>query len=41
MGFVGTQDTHGEAGPYAQLLAKYGLDAAAIAAKVRETVAKK
>ena len=41
MGFVGTQDTHGEAGPYAQLLAKYGLDAAAIAAKIRETVAKK
>lgn len=41
MGFVGTQDTHGEAGPYAELLAKYGLDAAAIAAKVRETVAKK
>lgn len=41
MGFVGTQDTHGEAGPYAELLAKYGLDAAAVAAKVRETVAKK
>ena len=41
MGFVGTQDLHGECGPYRDLLAKYGLDAAAIANKVRETVAKK
>lgn len=41
MGFVGVQDRHGECGPYKQLLAKYGLDANAIAAKVRETVAKK
>lgn len=41
MGFVGVQDRHGECGPYNKLLAKYGLDAAAIAAKVRETVAKK
>lgn len=41
MGFVGVQDRHGECGPYKQLLAKYGLDAAAVAAKVRETVAKK
>lgn len=41
MGFVGTQDLHGECGPYSQLLAKYSLDAAAIVAKVRETIAKK
>lgn len=41
MGFVGTQDLHGECGPYRDLLAKYGLDAAAIVSKVRETVAKK
>ena len=31
MGFVGTNDLHGECGPYAQLQAKYGLDAAASA----------
>ncbi|MBO6040368.1 MAG: transketolase family protein [Oscillospiraceae bacterium] len=41
MGFVGMEDCHGECGPYQELLAKYGLDAAAIAKKVRETVAKK
>lgn len=41
MGFVGVRDLHGECGPYAQLLAKYGLDAAAIVKKVRETIAKK
>lgn len=41
MGFVGTQDIHGECGPYSQLLAKYGLDAAAIVEKVCQTVAKK
>ena len=41
MGFVGIQDLHGECGPYAKLLEKYGLDAAAIVKKVRETVAKK
>lgn len=41
MGFVGTQDLHGECGPYRDLLAKYGLDAAAIVSKVRETIAKK
>ena len=41
MAFVGMNDRHGECGPYQDLLAKYGLDAAAIAAKVRETVAKK
>ena len=41
MGFVGINDCHAECGPYAKLQAKYGLDANAIAAKVRETVAKK
>jgi transketolase len=41
MGFVGTNDLHGECGPYKDLLAKYGMDAAAIAAKVRETIKKK
>ena len=41
MGFVGVQDRHGECGPYGKLLEKYGLDAAAIARKVRETIAKK
>ena len=41
MGFVGINDCHAECGPYAKLQAKYGLDANAIAAKVRETIAKK
>ena len=41
MAFVGTNDVHGECGPYNQLLGKYGMDAAAIAAKVREVIAKK
>ncbi len=41
MGFIGMQDRHGECGPYAKLLEKYGLDAAAIANKVRETIARK
>lgn len=41
MGFVGVNDTHGECGPYKDLLAKYGMDANAVAAKVRETVARK
>ena len=41
MGFVGVQDRHGECGPYAKLQEKYARDAAAIAKKVRETVAKK
>ena len=41
MGFVGVQDRHGECGPYAQLQKKYGFDADAVAAKVRETVKKK
>lgn len=41
MGFIGTQDRHAECGPYKTLLQAYGMDAAAIAAKVRETLAKK
>ena len=41
MGFVGMQDRHGECGPYSKLLEKYGLDAAAIARKVKETIARK
>lgn len=41
MGFVGMQDMHGECGPYAKLLEKYGLDASAIARKVKETIARK
>ena len=41
MGFVGINDCHAECGPYKKLQAKYGLDAAAIAAKVKETIAKK
>ena len=41
MAFVGTQDLHGEGGPYNNLLAKYGMDAAAVAKKVREVIAKK
>ena len=41
MGFVGVNDCHAECGPYAKLQAKYGLDAKAIAAKVKETIAKK
>ena len=41
MGFVGMQDRHAECGPYDALLAKYGLDAAAIGEKARETLSKK
>lgn len=41
MGFVGTNDTHGECGPYAKLQEKYGFDPAAIVRKVKETVAAK
>jgi transketolase len=41
VGFVGLADCHAECGSYAELLKKYRLDAAAIAEKVRETVAKK
>jgi transketolase len=41
VGFVGLADCHTECGSYAELLKKYRLDASAIAAKVRETFAKK
>ena len=41
MGFVGVQDRHAECGAYRELLAAYGLDAAAIVKKVKETIAKK
>ena len=41
MGFVGMNDCHGECGPYAKLMEKYGLDPAAIAKKVKETIARK
>ena len=41
VGFVGLADCHAECGSYNELLSKYGLDVPAIAAKVRETVAKK
>jgi transketolase len=41
VGFVGLADCHAECGAYAELLKKYQLDVSAIAAKVRETVAKK
>jgi len=35
------QDTHAESGPYAGLLAKYGMDAAAIAEAVKRAVKRK
>lgn len=38
---VGMQDRHGESGPYAQLLAKYGLDAAGVAAAIEKAAARK
>ena len=41
VGFVGLADCHAECGSYKELLRKYELDVPAIAAKVRETVAKK
>lgn len=41
MRFVGMQDCHGECGPYAELLKKYGLDDQAIADAVREVLGKK
>lgn len=41
MGFVGVDDCHGECGGYRELQKRYGLDAEAVARKVRETVAKK
>lgn len=39
--FVGTQDRHTECGDYNQLLAKYGLDANAMAAAVEKAIARK
>ena len=39
--FVATQDTFGESGTPAQLMEKYGLNAAAIAKKAKEVMAKK
>ncbi len=41
MGRVGTKDTFGESGEAEELLVKYGLTAADIAAKVKETISKK
>ena len=41
MAFVGTNDIHGECGPYNQLLAKYGMDEHAVVAKIRDVIAKK
>lgn len=38
---VGMQDRHGESGPYAQILAKYGLDAAGVAAAIERAAARK
>ena len=38
VGFVGMNDLHGECGPYVMLQKKYGLDADAIAAKIREVL---
>ena len=38
---VGTNDTFTESGPYAQLLPKYGLDEAAVAAAIETVLAKK
>ena len=38
---VGMQDRHGESGPYAQLLKKYGLDADAVAAAAEKAVSRK
>ena len=41
VGFVGLADCHAECGSYTELLRKYQLDVFAIAAKIRETIAKK
>ncbi len=41
MGRVGTKDTFGESGEAEELLVKYGLTAADIAAKAKETISKK
>ena len=39
--FVATQDTFGESGTPAQLMEKYGLNAASIVKKAKEVLAKK
>lgn len=39
--FVGVKDTHAECGPYPKLLAKYGIDDAAILRAAREAIALK
>jgi len=41
MQFVGIQDVFTESGPYAQLLAKYGIDAEGVAVAVRKALSKK
>lgn len=41
MSFVGIQDVFTESGKYSDLLAKYGLDAAAVEKAIREAIAKK
>ena len=38
---IGMQDRHGESGPYKALLAKYGLDAAAVEAAAEKAVSRK
>lgn len=38
---IGMQDTHGESGPYKELLRKYGLDAAAIAGACQKVISRK
>lgn len=38
---VGMQDRHGESGPYAKILAKYGLDANAVAAAIEKAASRK
>jgi transketolase len=39
--FVATQDTFGESGTPAQLMEKYGLNAAAIVAKAQRVISRK
>lgn len=40
-GMVGTNDCHGECGPYAMLQHKYGFDTQAIVTKIRDAMARK
>ena len=39
--FVGIQDTFTESGPYAQLLAKYGVDEQGVRAGIEKVLARK